>query len=59
MVPGAPVGFWVGSLDMGVLRAKDAKKEEKVEAVETGDKKIRKTGYSHPSILAIFGTEQN
>ena len=39
MVPGAPVGFRVGSLDMGGLRAKDTKKEEKVEAVETGDKK--------------------
>ena len=36
MVPGAPVGFRVGSLDMGGLRAKDTKKEEKV---ETGDKK--------------------
>ena len=42
MVPGAPVGFRVGSLDMGGLRAKDTKKEEKVEAVETGDKKNQK-----------------
>ena len=30
MVPGAPVGFRVGSLDMGGLWAKDTKKEEKV-----------------------------
>ena len=49
MVPGAPVGFRVGSLDMGGSLGKRHKIGGKSgSSGNRRQKKIRKTGYNHP-----------